>query len=600
MAKYRLNSRVKFVNPYHFIKLSKGVPLRGESDKKGALTGKLHCKLVTKTPLAILDTESVEYDQNDHPTFRFYSVGGEKAIPGSSIRGCIRSVYETLTDSCFVTMPENEFITSRVDMKSREIYNPGLLIFENGKWQLYSAKRIWIRTETRKGEGVKTRYYEKISGKSGERYITDGKEEFFYGDCVAVETQSVTVSGATKREEIRKMSRSKDGNCYVFVGEPMRKRKVYQSVFRKLERQKNISQEVIDKALFGLKCVVDIYQNESVNREFSKGASPEKHHGYLGFSRCEKKHAVLPVWYLRSDKGELSLSMAAIGRKVYKSTVNEMIGTKRIPCSKRNSLCPACELFGMAKGDAKGSRVRITDARIVNEVSSKLVTLQELGSPRIGYYLFYSENGKQYDEEGAMIAGRKFYWHNPMVNSDNKVYSTTEKNKRNATVEVLKDAEFEFDVYYENITEQQLNEIEWVLTLGENQSDGFMCHKIGHGKPLGLGSVKIVIESNQHREYVDGNYSVETDSNVVIDENSFRDDDARKAIAVACNLNTMSDRRVCYPFIECSGADKEKLRKNSNALAAHQWFTQNRRDSQKLTDVGNPQRTLSAYSASEM
>ena len=61
---YSINKQVKFVNPYNFVRLSKGKYERTNileypETKEKLVTGKLRCALTTKTPLAILDTESI-------------------------------------------------------------------------------------------------------------------------------------------------------------------------------------------------------------------------------------------------------------------------------------------------------------------------------------------------------------------------------------------------------------------------------------------------------------------------------------------------------------------------------------------------------------
>ena len=46
-----------------------------------------------------------------------------------------------------------------------------------------------------------------------------------------------------------------------------------------------------------------------------------------------------------------------------------------------------------------------------------------------------------------------------------------------------------------------------MLTLGENSESGTKWYKIGHGKPIGLGSVKIVIDKAQDRSFGEDGYS---------------------------------------------------------------------------------------------
>ncbi len=588
---YRRNDQVKFVNPYNFVRLSKdttertNMPDYSENAEK-LVTGKLHCVLSTKTPLAIPDTESVEKDIDNHPTFSFYSVDGKKRIPGSTIRGCVRSIYETLTDSCFVTMAEDTWLTNRVNPGNA--YKPGLLIKEKNAWVLYNAKRLYVQIK-----GKNAPFTDGIN-ENGERFIKQKEKNFYWGDAVDIKYNDVEMSNKRKRRIINQMVHSQNNNYYVYVGEPFGEQKKYQSVFQKGEK---ISAD-IKSSIQRLEYSWYIYKDNK-----DKGKGLEDHHtGYAGYERA-KKGGVVPIWY-KSEGDNFSLSFAAIGRKVYSDSVNDMIGEHRNPCQNRQKVCPACQLFGMAKDEGIGSRIRISDASIVNEGISTLVMLKELGSPRTGYYPFYSENGLEFDKQNAMISGRKYYWHIPDAAKDASIYTELnpkKKSERNATVELLSDAVFEFDVYFDRISPVQLEELKWVLTLGENCEDGNLCHKIGHGKPLGLGSVKMTILEECIRQFDENrNYSIKSVKfpQVEIKENMIKFQSyARKQILAVCSFDRMEGQRVCYPFIDLGGRDASDF-STENSVASHQWFSNNKSEKfnmQILHKVTDANQDLFAY-----
>ena len=196
---YSINKQVKFVNPYNFVRLSKGEfertnILEYPETKEKLVTGKLRCALTTKTPLAILDTESVKKDAIKHPTFNFYSVYGEKRIPGSTIRGCIRSTYETLTDSCFVTMAEEMWLTNRVDPGNA--YSPGLLIKEENNWVLYNAKRLYVQIKDKKD--CRANFSDCAES---ERCVVQKADnaKFFWGDAVDVVYKDIEMKNGRLR-----------------------------------------------------------------------------------------------------------------------------------------------------------------------------------------------------------------------------------------------------------------------------------------------------------------------------------------------------------------------------------------------------------------
>jgi len=125
----------KIYHPHYFIKPSdKKVDRIGaaelvshvkKQDHEGneLLSGTITCKLTTKGPIFIPDTENDNYfgmeepgksEKEKHKNYGFFRINGKIAIPGSSIRGMVSSVFETLTHSCFRVMDEKKYITRRV------------------------------------------------------------------------------------------------------------------------------------------------------------------------------------------------------------------------------------------------------------------------------------------------------------------------------------------------------------------------------------------------------------------------------------------------------------------------------------------------------
>ena len=143
---YIQSTREKFVNPYTFVpvdfekKETKDINAV-VSEASELLTGMMKCTIYAKTPLAIPDISS-ENIENEHSSYSFESTpDGQYIIPASSLRGPIRSVYETATNSCFSTLKENTLLTAR----SSEALKAGLLMNENGEWKLYEATRYMLR-----------------------------------------------------------------------------------------------------------------------------------------------------------------------------------------------------------------------------------------------------------------------------------------------------------------------------------------------------------------------------------------------------------------------------------------------------------------------
>ena len=160
MAKteYDFNKNKVFVNPYNFIDVDWNNTARADvKENEGNLTGVIKCKLTSVSPLAIpgdIIKRIPLGDDEYHYEYEFMkSPAGKYMIPGSSIRGVIRSVYEAVTNSCFVTANDNTTFTQRAQM--RENGRPYLLSFDGDskQWILEEAEKHLVIIDDNKYRG---------------------------------------------------------------------------------------------------------------------------------------------------------------------------------------------------------------------------------------------------------------------------------------------------------------------------------------------------------------------------------------------------------------------------------------------------------------
>jgi CRISPR/Cas system CSM-associated protein Csm3 (group 7 of RAMP superfamily) len=157
-------------------------------------------------------------------------------------------------------------------------------------------------------------------------------------------------------------------------------------------------------------------------------------------------------------------------------------------CSDPTNLCIACHTFGMLGERAKGTflgKVNIGDA-VINP--DKLYTYgaiytTTLMEPKPYHASFYL------DEAEKNIAGRKFYFHHGekqgLVTADQPIYFGN--RLANRYIEPLDyGCEFHFRVDFTNLTQDEFNALLRAIVLEET-----MRHKIGYGKPLGLGTIEL-------------------------------------------------------------------------------------------------------------
>lgn len=104
--------RPDFHNPYNFIPapprntadpdLGDHRPISQDSFAPDRYTGSIRVRMVTETPLLVPDTENVREGAERHKIYQL-RVGADETplIPASSVRGMLRSAYETVTNSRF-------------------------------------------------------------------------------------------------------------------------------------------------------------------------------------------------------------------------------------------------------------------------------------------------------------------------------------------------------------------------------------------------------------------------------------------------------------------------------------------------------------------
>jgi len=149
-------------------------------------------------------------------------------------------------------------------------------------------------------------------------------------------------------------------------------------------------------------------------------------------------------------------------------------------CEHQKYLCPACRVFGsLSGGNPFLGKVGLSDAGPVSKVDVEWLTIEALMEPKPRHRAWYED-----PKQRGVMRGRKFYYHRPPGPR-----TTTERSRYNKTVEAIKPGViFEFTVDYTNLTDDELALLVLALVLEPE-----MCHKVGMGKPVGLGSAKVEI-----------------------------------------------------------------------------------------------------------
>lgn len=576
------------VNPYSFVPLGTA-PVRTSLDAcytGPLLTGRLDYTLTTDTPLLIPDTAKTVQDEQveDHKRYPFFRLpDGTPTIPGSELRGAMRGVYEAVTNSCLsVLLDSTEEPFSQRLPSTNGFKDHGLLGIdpETGEWVLYAADVV--------------DYLKLSEGRDGS-LMCNGWLNWYGHEYHSGQHTRLRPDGPSGWLQFNRPITLYKKNYHVRLLAPKAGRPV---IFR---WQDDTPYRALSNIL-----------KKSADNDPRSAA-----HGDLlaALKRVHdndpKQGGLVPVWYLLADdNGTLRcyLSGASIGRVMQGRSWAEIMGNYA-PCADTDALCPGCALFGTVKGKGTSGRVRFTDAEAEQYESLGNKTLPILSGPKPSAYEFYLEKPKSTDETSIGFwnydfcsleetkyspdgtkrtikkfrvytpqpRGRKFYWHSAPRTEN-------ERFKQNATLEAMKGT-FKGSVYFDRITRAQLEELAFVLTLGENTPASLRLHKIGHGKPVGYGSCKITLTGGELRTLAQQNgtlcYTTEPlplDSLLAAHGRIDTDSTSVKSLLKIADKRSTQGKTVEYP----SAKDKNGNDKIFN------WFTQNRKHAKNLITLPHP------------
>ncbi|MBV9258516.1 MAG: hypothetical protein JO215_10900, partial [Ktedonobacteraceae bacterium] len=158
-------------------------------------------------------------------------------------------------------------------------------------------------------------------------------------------------------------------------------------------------------------------------------------------------------------------------------------------CSDNTQLCIACRTFGMLKERAQGiflGNVNIGDACSYPDkvhLYDPIYTLA-LMEPKPHHASFYL------DSERKHIAGRKFYFHHSPDQepvTENRIIMMNGRPANRYIQPLDYDTQFHFRVDFNNLEADEFAALLLAVALEKD-----MRHKIGYGKPMGLGSINLV------------------------------------------------------------------------------------------------------------
>jgi len=482
-----------FVNPYNFVTLSpnciKNINYQSAKEASDAISGWLECELELKSPIFIPNSSNDKFFGQWHPdhhpikpedylkSFEFFSYDDLKkatgncqntppptkpVIPGSEIRGMIRSAYETLTNSCLSTIDPQMSFHKRAP-KSNLSGQPGILRKNGAGWEIAPCKRYMLKTNFCNRDpfnipAPEATWIPRLRAR--EKSNVDVHFNNLVSLTKTIRGNTITIGKMVQNNPLTYSSPTAAvGKVHVTAGFL---RKHHDSVFVDTGNPPIlITQEIAENYLENLKLCKD---NDTIG--------PEYQHLWKGDDIDAYDNVCV---YYAKYCGRIYLSPSMINREMLYKNLGERIGNFK-PCDDPTRLCSACSLFGMVsdKGSVV-SRLRFSDATPVEGTTEFMepVLLEELASPKPSASEFYLERPANQDnwnydyqmrwgQGGAItpsnfagrIRGRKFYWHQTSIKTSNLLHqrgldeTTRNKLERMCLVRPLTRGVFKFKVYF--------------------------------------------------------------------------------------------------------------------------------------------------------
>lgn len=415
---------------------------------KGILSGKLELTFTTETPLFIGGT-IIDDDENDF----FYAPNGEPVIPGSTISGLVKNLLKII--SCGAMRKDEDFYEHRLYFRD----------FRN-----FNYKKSMIYSKAKPGYLIRT---------NGEYFICPTQDE------------PVTSPDCNKDAAIDMLE---DGSANIFTGN-MKNKKTYMHIYMPNWNEERIPvpNEVIeeyhaDKNRKGL----NLFEHNKMESLKNK------------FNGDESIDFVVPCYYVakyvkkQETKKDIEIKYVAhFGHGRYYRIAYENSIADHIPQDVQSDVIDFSDaLFGVK--ELWAGRIYFEDAEIIpkNDKFLDRAFSHPLMTPKPTAFQLYltpgeKGNAKHWDEE-TNIRGYKLYWHQNINERDwKKSLNELQIEKMRKIQPIAKNNCFKGNIRFSNLSEIELGALCTVFNLPMVKSENDIVYKLGRGKSIGMGSVRI-------------------------------------------------------------------------------------------------------------
>ena len=513
-----------FVNPYTFVPLPRKVVCGqppghdpGPDEARERYVGALEVTWRIQSPLAI-------------PTEEWGSIGGDVRIPGSSIKGAVRSTHEMLFGGCL----------RQVDLGYRPTYRQLPTMDALKDWRMAvvlddDEVLLCEKEDPKRRSSIDSKA---LCERVGDRART--------GDVVAVNSDDDWKDRSELRvaERFQVLQRpaevsgyEKLAGCYVVL---ITKKGARRDAVRATWYW-SLGKLTRERATF----------SEKATRDFSWAMMEARPDGErwidvfrgktkLGQARGNE-HALEPgsvIWVKVRDGMVTAIKLSQFWRERSKECLGDRIPQETKPCDGENlRLCPSCSVFGSAdtlndqadtderrrEGDQRSYAAHVRFGSAIGvDLQGDEVILAPLGQPHPGAGLTYleptspeaapasrDERWSRWDSDGTpkrQLRGRKFYWHSDPERQLDHLKHTQgvgdvpgrhlKREHHSADMctkaQLVTGGTFRQTITFDGLDRFGVASLLAALQPGRllapDDADRFALH-LGRGKPLGLGSV---------------------------------------------------------------------------------------------------------------
>ena len=450
--------------PYNFIPLNdkvveaESIPDFDTYHYKDHHTGHIDLEIETITPLYIrdtLNTEEMERQEKEENFINsdFFSPKGLSQIPGSSVRGMVRTLVEITSYGKFGAFDDKNLYFRGLADKSnlRREYQSKMSSFDrrqkrtqykmNAGFIYKDGLKYFIKAGATFGQILKRHAQEKVQA-TGQNY-----EEF---KAYNLGTEYIVVSGNMP---------NKKKDWVIYPSDSNERIEILEADIKAYKNDTNRSDEVPDLT-------------------------------------AKAKNGDYPCFYVKwtdsEGKDRISFGHTAMFRLAYALSVKDHIPKHLL---EKDGFDIPEAIFG--NENLFAGRVFFEDALLTpgqENITRKEDITRILASPKpttFQHYLVQDSDAisdlNHYNSPNAAIRGNKVYWHKSGENWQETDRDKMQNKKIITKIQPVRPGvKFQGRIRFENLSHAELGALLFSLDL-----PGGCNHKLGMGKPLGLGSVKI-------------------------------------------------------------------------------------------------------------